>query len=188
MSSPFPPSQGPGYFSDNPFQSPEMTAATMMPRRGMVNQVRVVAILNIVQGVLELLMGGMLVLVGGMFVAMREEMLRDAVQRGEANPELMVNIMTGAMLAIGGVPLLTGILRIVAGIRNLVFRSRVLAMISLFAGLLTAFTGYCAITSIGIAVYGLIVLFNREVAEAFEMRKNGATADDVLRTFNSRPY
>lgn len=188
MSSPFPPSQGPGYFSDNPFQTPEMANPAMMPRRGMFNQVRIVAILNIVQGLLELFMAAMLAFAGIAFVATRDQMVQDMGRGGDATPELTVNIMTWAFLGIGGVLLIVAVLRIVASARNFFFLSRTLGIVSLFAGLLSVFTFYCGLTSVAIAIYGLIVMFNREVAEAFEMRTKGATADDVLRNFNSRPY
>lgn len=175
----------PGYFSDNPYQTPGMPLGydPNAPRRGMVNQVRVVAILNMVQGALELLMSLMYVFLGGFFgLVMRAEMAKD-----DPNGGMFANIMAGVMLGFGGLMILIAAIRIYAGLRNYFFHSRVLAIVAACLGLLTVFTGYCAPTAIGVAVYGLIVLFSKEVTEAFEMRSKGASADEVLATFNSRP-
>lgn len=181
------PPSGPSYFSDNPYQTPG--SDLNQPRRGMVNQVRVVAILNAFQGLLELLMallyGGMGVMFG---VFLREEMRQGPGPAGGPDPEMMANIFTGlfAFMAVGMVVI--AILRIVAGVRNYFFQNRILGIVSVCLGLVTSMTVYCAPTSIAVAVYALVVLFNREVIEAFEMRSKGATPDDVTQTFNARPY
>jgi hypothetical protein len=175
----------PGYFSDHPHQVPGSPAAydPRLPRRGMVQQIRVVAILNAVQGTLELLMSLMYLLMGGFFgLFMRAEMARN-----DPNGEVFANIMAGIMLVFGGMMLLSAGLRIYSAFRNYFLQSRVLAIVSLCLGLLAAFTGYCAPTAIGIAVYGLIVLFNKEAIEAFELRSKGASAEDVLAVFQARP-
>lgn len=175
----------PGYFSDNPYQTPGTPFGydSNTPRRGMVQQVRIVAILNGIQGLLELVMALMYLVLGGFFgLFMRAEMARN-----DPNGEVVANIMAGIMLAFGVILLISSILRIYAALRNYQFQSRTTAIVSLCLGLLAAFTGYCAPTAIGIAVYGLIVLFNKEVTEAFEMRSKGASAEDVLATFLARP-
>lgn len=175
----------PGYFSDSPSQNPYMPPGydPNAPRRGMVNQVRVVAILNAVQGCLELLMSTMYVVLGGFFgLVMREELAKD-----DPNGEMFANIMAGIMLGFGGLMLVIAGLRIYASFRNYFLQSRVLGIVSVCLGMLTVFTGYCAPTSIGIAVYTLIVLFNKEVTEAFEMRDKGLSAEQVLATFQARP-
>lgn len=177
----------PGYFSDNPYQTPNMSGDPNQPRRGMVNQVRVVAILNGVQGALELVMSAIYLAMGGMFTFMRPEMIRQGNQQGDPSAEVMANIMPIVFFVLGGGMILLSILRIIASFRNYYFQNRVLGIVAMCLGLVSSFTCYCAPTSIGIAVYGLIVLFNREVIEAFELRTKGATADQVLTTFQSRP-
>jgi len=182
-----PPTQGPGYFSDNPYQTPA-TDPSLTPRRGLVNQVRVIAILNVVQGFLELLMALGAIGYGIVFMTiLRPELMRQEMGPGEPDPTEFVNFMTGFMFAMGAVLMLTGVLRIVAAVRNFFFLSRVLGIVAVCFGLVSSLTAYCAPTSIAVAVYSLIVLFNREVAEAFEMRASGKSADDVLAVFNSRP-
>ena len=64
---------------------------------------------------------------------------------------------------------LCGAVRIIAGIFNLRFRRRGLGMVALGLGLLTMITGYCAPTSIALAIYGLIVFVNEPVVAAFEL-------------------
>jgi hypothetical protein len=181
----------PGYFSDNPYQTPNMPPGydPNTPRRGMVSQVRIMAVLNMVQGGLEFLMSVMYLVMGGFFAfVMREEMARQAERRGDPGGEAAANFVTILMFALGGIMLVVAVVRILASLRNYFFQSRVLGIVSLCLGLATVFTGYCALTSIGIAIYGLIVLFNKEVAEGFEMRSNGTPADDVVATFSARPW
>jgi hypothetical protein len=176
----------PGYFSDNPYQVPGAPPGydPNMPRRGMVPQIRIVAILNAIQGGLELVMSLVYLLMGGFFgLFMRAEMARN-----DPNGEVFANIMAGIMLVFGGVLLISSVLRFYAALRNYTLQSRVTAIVSLCLGLLSVFTGYCAPTAIGIAVYGLIVLFNKEVIEAFEMRSKGTSADDVMAHFQARPF
>jgi hypothetical protein len=45
---------------------------------------------------------------------------------------------------------------------------------------------YCAITAIAVMVYGLIVLFNRDVTRAFEMVARGASAEEAIRRYTPR--
>jgi hypothetical protein len=42
---------------------------------------------------------------------------------------------------------------------------------------------YCAPTSIGVLVYGLIVYFNPAVVAAFELGKRGLRGDAILASF-----
>ena len=187
MSNPFsPPPLNSGHFSDNtnPYQSPQQTPH--YARRGMVNHVRVIVVLNAVQGILELIMGGFVTAMSVMFFAMKDKIIEEAPPG--VDMEFQHKIMVGGFGTVGGFVLLVAILRIWAAIANYRFKGRILGIVSLLAGLGTAMTVYCAPTSIGIAVYGLVVLFNQEVAEAFEMRKTAKSADEVLQHFNARPY
>jgi hypothetical protein len=153
----------------------------------MVSHVRTVAILNAVQGGLELCVSAFCLLVGTMSLVMRDVFVQQAMQQGNPDPESAPLLIAGIYLGMGIPLLLLGLLRLAASLRNYSFLNRTLGIVSLCAGLLSTFTGCCSLTAIGIAVYGLMVFFNREVGEAFEMRASGASADEVIKTFNARP-
>jgi uncharacterized membrane protein HdeD (DUF308 family) len=134
------------------------------PQSGMVQQVKVVAILMIVQGALECLLG--LMFGGGMTLA--------AVVEPQDAPPVAIFVAVGLFIvAIGGT-------RIFAGIRNLKFRGRILGIVANCLGLVTACTMYCAPTSLGLAVYALIVYLNQDVEDAFSRSETtSASADDA---------
>jgi hypothetical protein len=96
-------------------------------------------------------------------------------------------VVAGVIGIIAVLILIVSLLRIYAAIMNFSFKRRALGITSLILGLGTCLTFYCALTSIALAVYGLIVMMNQEVAEAFKMRAEGRSSDDILREFNNRP-
>ncbi|NQU22002.1 MAG: hypothetical protein HQ567_12020 [Candidatus Nealsonbacteria bacterium] len=181
--------------TDNPYQSPESSRgpqagplpgmAYQRRPRGLVGHVRVVAILMIVQGVLETLMG-----VGLIVAAVVVPQIIAQQQRGEPQwppqglpPEevlWMVRLMYGGMGLAG---LIAGVLHIVAGVRNYRFRGRTFGIVASVAGLLAIATCYCLPTAVAVAVYGLVVLLNTEVSEAFALREAGYPSSDVLAHF-----
>ncbi len=67
----------------------------------------------------------------------------------------------------------------ISSICGFVFRFRWLTITSLILGCISIFTMYCAPFSIAVGVYGLIVMFNREVAEAYQLVSQGYTANEV---------
>ncbi len=149
----------------------------------MVRQVPVVAVLSIVQGALECLAGVFYAAMGPMMRTILENVAR---QQPEARTELPTGFaagMTAFYVAGGLVVLAVGVLRIVAGIRGLSYRGRVLGIVSLAAGLLSVLTCYCLPTSLALAVYGLIVYLNADVARAFEMGEQGASKAEVQAAF-----
>lgn len=169
--------------SPNPFAEPgapnwssdyfrEPVPAGVSPLgRGLVGHVPLVAICLIVQGVLEILFGLFLIACGLFFML-------------SGDPEL-AGMQPLAMMFIGvSLPaLLCGLLRLVAGIFNLRYRSRILGMAALCVGLLTMITGYCAISSMALAVYGLIVYLNDSVVAAFAMGDSGKSGTDIQAAF-----
>jgi hypothetical protein len=184
----------------NPYESPypvEAATATsedqpLPPPQdpGLVAQVRVVAILMIVQGVLDALMGlfaaGM-----GLFVsfALRQAMQDDPdLQRGDGpSPEFMSNLMGGIYGGAGLALLAIGFVHMFAGYRNFHFHGRTLGIISMASGILTIVTMvgcYCLPTSIGLCIYGLVVYMNPSVSAAFRMREQGYSVDAILMTFS----
>ncbi len=180
---------------ENPYQSPESPFAPesqpgVMPpyqRPGrLVHHVRVIAILMMVQAVLEVVAGIGLIALGAFmprFLAMQMENMPQAQQQMQPPPEFMwiAFAMYGGM---GLVALAAGILHGIAGLRNYRFRGRTLGIAAAAGGLITVLTCYCLPTAIGIAVYGLIVLLNREVTEAFALVEAGHSPDEVLAHFN----
>ncbi|MEQ8791584.1 MAG: hypothetical protein RIC55_35305 [Pirellulaceae bacterium] len=168
------PSMGPGGPSQN-----------LAP--GLVNQVRVFAILSIVQGVLEVLMG--LFYIGMGFIFPQMMIAAQQNQRNNApgmEPEQLATFMLILYASFGGATLIAGGLHIFAGIRNYNFEGRVLGFIALGTGLLAVPTCYCMFTGLALGVYGLIVLVNSQVALAFEMRNRGEPVDGILAKFS--PY
>jgi hypothetical protein len=176
-------------FGENPYASPPAfnTAGGYAANRGrgMVSHVPVVAILMGVQGVLETVAGGGLIAMG---VALPTILTQQLAQQGggpgdDFPPEAMTWIMLGVYGGIGLVMVIVGLLRIVAAIRNYRFRGRILGVVSLIGGLVTAFTCYCAPTSIALAVYGLVTYFNPQVTQAFALGEAGHTKDEVEAAF-----
>jgi hypothetical protein len=180
---------------ENPYQAPQPTkdftdagapAVAMQPGmrvRGLVGHVRVLAILIIVQGVLSLLMGLMLVtmaiFMGAMFTFEPPPEAKDG-----PSGLFLGMIMGGTYLTMGLCGAIPGALQIYAGLKLYQFKSRSLGIIALSSGLATILTCYCAPTSIALFVYGLIVLLNDSVREAFELAKQGHSPDQIDLMFN----
>ncbi|MGI8979375.1 MAG: hypothetical protein ACR2FY_09125 [Pirellulaceae bacterium] len=183
MSNPYQsPSFDPKQFQDypSPFPPPQNTGF------GWVQQVRVVAILNCVQGGLECLMGTFLV---GMavFVPIMIRMEQRNNPGINSAPAGMEWIMVAVYGGIGGVVLIAGVLRIYAGLQNFRYRKRVLGIVSLVCGLASMIGCYCAPTSIALLIYGLIVYLHPAVQTAFEMGDKGTPADAILSSFLPYP-
>jgi hypothetical protein len=143
----------------------------------MVGQVKVVAILLIVEGALELLVAFIL-LIGG------PAMMLELEQQSAEVPPAVVG---GIVSILGVVALAAAILKIVAGIKNLKFRGRTLGIVAMASGVLTIFICYCAPTALALMVYGLIVYLNGDVARAFEQGKQGWSPDQIKASFLARP-
>jgi hypothetical protein len=181
---------------DNPYQSPEASPEpppgyspfASSPRQlpgGMVQHVRVVAILMIVQGVLELLMGvGLGAVAALMPTLIRMEMRPVPGPPGQPPPEFAFWMVTGIYGGMAALALVAAALHIVAGVRNYRFRSRTLGIVAMAGGALTVMTCYCLPTAVGVAVYGLIVYLNDSVAEAFRMGEEGRPANEILASFS----
>jgi hypothetical protein len=180
MSNPYqPPGFDPQRFQDQPYYP----QPAFHPGLGMVNQVRIVAILNCVQGALEMLMGLMLVAMA-VIMPIVIGMEQNAPDRnGQPPPEELKWFLSGLYGVMGGLPLIAGILRVYAGIQNFRFRGRTLGIVSFSVGLCSIFGCYCAPTSIAVFIYGLIVYLNPAVKAAFEMGQQGLNGDQILTSF-----
>lgn len=172
---------------NNPFQSPpevRREGLAMPPGAdrllfhgaGFVRQVRAVAICMIVQGVLVSIMGAFLVGIGFFMGSMPPE---EFTNGGAGLGELQMFMTWGYGIA-GALVLISGLLIVVAGIRNLYFRGRIMAITALSLGILSSLTCYCAPTAIGLAIWGLVVYLNPSVARAFELSAEGVKPKDIV--------
>jgi hypothetical protein len=146
----------------------------------LVGQVKIVGILMMVNGVTVALMGAVYVGIG--FFMNAAMPAPPAAAGGGFPPELFL-IIYGVL---GGVTFIVGVFNVVAGYRVMTMRNRALGLVALFSNLLALMTGYCALTAIGMMVYGLIVLFQPDVGRAFEMVGRGATPEEAVRHFTRR--
>jgi hypothetical protein len=171
---------------DNPYQSPQSADSPFAPAtpgyfyrpRGMMGQIRVVAILMIIQGALELMMG---IIIAGMIV-----FFAVVFRKMESNPSAppppmwIVAPIYGTMAAAG---FISAVLHIWAGIINLRFRGRTIGIVALSCGCLSVFTFYCSLTTIPLAIYGLIVYLNASSTEAFRLGESGCKSDQIYTAF-----
>jgi hypothetical protein len=150
---------------------------------GAVNQVRIFAVLNGVQGMLELPLGLMTASMGVILPAMMKFDQQNNQRPGQPPPEEFLWVMTGFYLAVGIPTILGGILRLFAAWSNFRFRRRTVGILSVCFGLVSVFSCYCAPTGIGILIYGLILLLNPAVKHAFELGDQGQPSDQILASF-----
>ena len=152
---------------------------------GLVKQVRVFAVLSIIQGVLEIGYGIVSILIGFGFSSLMQNAAQHDPQF-RAMPPQQQQFMSVWMILVGIsgiITLFAGGLRIVAGIQNYLFKGRVLGIVAISATFFTAMSCYCLPTGIALFVYGLVVLINYEVKVAFQMREQGSSTDHIFATF-----
>ena len=105
-------------------------------------------------------------------------------QQPEMNKQMMtVFSIVCIVLSVGAVIL--SILHFVAAYFGFNYKHRVFGIATMILGLTTILTFYCAPTSIGLAVYGLIIYFNPAVVKAFQLRKAGMDKQEMLAHFPS---
>ena len=141
----------------------------------MVTQVPVIGILMIVNGCLTGLMGLLLAAMGPFLFSM-SKVNGQGVPPGQ---EKMLAAMSFGYAAVGVVVLVGGILNVIGGIRVYHFRGRTFAIVALFANLASIFTCYCSASSFGLMIWGLIVLFNSDVADAFKLGEDGWPPEEI---------
>lgn len=147
----------------------------------MHRQIKVIAILLLVQGSLELVMGGFLTVMGPLMMGIMSA--APPPPSGGAPPP-PPEIFAGIYMAMGIPTALAGILKIVSGIYNLRLKGRVLGYVALGSGLLSAASCYCLPTALGLGIYGLIVFLNQKAGEAFSMVESGMPPDQALATLD----
>lgn len=145
---------------------------------GLVGHVLVIGILQIVLGVLEVLMTAMMVFYSAILPSIA------ASQKSGAQEVAMMNMVSqfliGFSIALG----ILALLRIMTGVCCLFMKHRVATIVSLIIGFATSLTFYCAPFAIGVGVYGLIVMFNREVGEAYRLVASGHGVNAVKDYFS----
>jgi hypothetical protein len=156
---------------------------------GLVGQVRILAILMIIQGVLELIMGVFLLFMSVMAMTVMKDAFADMPRSGDGpGPEVMSKFLFATYATMGGAGLLLGVLHTYAGYLNFDFRSRTMGIVGAAGGLVSALTCYCLPTGLALCIYGLIVLLNGPVGMAFDMRRAGYSTDAILATFSRYHY
>jgi len=158
--------------------------------RGRVGQITVLGALMIVQAVLELLMAVAFVFFA---FAMPEEMARQMrndpqfQQQQNMTPEELMRAMTIGCAILGTALSVLGILTFISGFRTIRHRGRVMAIVVLSLGLVPLFSCYCFPTALALFVYGLIVLLNDPVKEAFALGEQGHTPAEIQTAFARLP-
>ncbi len=155
--------------SENPYASPTATGPSLQvgdPGK-LLGQVKAIAICSIVQGALEIVLGGIYIAMGFLFQVIEPTQGAGGGQMPADQQEWMMTVMTGVYAGMGGLAIVIGGLRIIAGVQNLRLRGRVFAIIMFFAGLANVMTCYCLPTAIGLCVWGCIIYFNPGVVQAF---------------------
>jgi hypothetical protein len=155
-------------------------------RKVMVNQVQVVSILMIVHGALASLMGLFFAAMGPTMYALFSLEKKDPRARHGPADEAVFTVISVVYVVLGLLILAVGVLNIVAGVRGLKFRGRVLALVALFSNVIPLITCYCSPTSLGLMIYGLIVYFNKDVVRAFELAARGVPPEEIRRRFEYR--
>jgi len=152
-------------------------------QRGILSQIRVVAIMLIVHGSMLLLAGIFFLIMAaflpGIITSSQQAQAAPANPNGPT-PEQLSNLLTGTYVVMGLAAFLPGLIQLFAGIRNLYPKGRTLGIIALFSGLLSVASCYCAPTSLGLLVYGLIIYFNPTAVRAFELGNKGVKLDQML--------
>ena len=182
----------------NPFSAPTPSNAPVLPNHehghnhnhgqrqpglGYVRQIPILAIITIVQGAL-LLLAAFGCAAYGMFFAYMPTMMPEAERarmQAEAGP--MFEIIGAVAIGLAVLVLVISLLHFIAGFRALKYRGRSFIMVTWFLGLFGSFTMYCAPTSIGLGIWGLIVFFNPATKSAFKMVENGMDKREVERQF-----
>ena len=149
-----------------------------------VRQVRVVAILLLVEAGLELLAGlGCLAFGGAVWL-----IDNFPGPSGELEDDkLAIQIMGGVYLGIGVMLLALSALHMFAGYRNLIYRGRTLGIVALASCVLLLPTCYCSVTSLGLMIYGLIIYLQPDVGRAFALVKEGQSVEAMKRASSFGP-
>lgn len=157
-------------FSDNNQQAP-YTFQSQVPYGdgggdSYIKQLPVIGILTIVQASLELMLGVMLAFGGVMIGVMQNN--PNMMQQQNGPPMFWMAVGYGIAASVIGI---VALLRLTSGIMILRKRGRMFSIVMSLLGLVTVFTCYCSLTSIGLCVYSLIVLIQPSVMAEYDKAK-----------------
>jgi hypothetical protein len=174
----------------NPYAFNQTTSPPPSGSRGMVNHVMALSILMIVQGALCALCGLGAAAMAFVMPAMIRAQANMPGGPGAPAPPMPAEMETIMLVMYGGAGLVLlsiGILGIWGGVRTMKFRGYTMGIVALSGGLLAIFGCYCAPTAIALFIYGLIVLLNPQVKQAFEMGEKGYSPADIQSHFARLP-
>lgn len=174
-------SQDPGNLHEaavNPYAVDQSRAAGGPPPggRGMINQVVPLGVCLIIHGVLTILMG----IFYAAFVFLFPQFAGPQPNAPQM-PANFMQIMQAAYVGIALAMFAAGGMHVLAGIKVLRYEGRTLTIVALTIGFLNFFGCYCFPTAIGLFVWGLIVLLNDPVQQAFRLRAEGYRKDEIDR-------
>jgi hypothetical protein len=137
----------------------------------------------IAQGMLLLILA--IICVGYAFVfSNMDSFVPPGAQQPEMDAKLMSIVSIVCIVIAVGAGILS-MLHLAAAYFGFNYKYRLFGIAVMILGLSTILTFYCAPTSIGLAVYGLIIYFNPAVGKAFQLRKSGMGKQEMLAQF---PY
>ena len=142
----------------------------------MVPQVTVIGILMIVNGSLQTLMGIFYAIMGPLMFSL---FTRQGGPPVPAQAEQVFTVFSIIYVVLGSAAAVAGIMNIAGGIAALKYRSRGLVITALFFNLGAFGTCYCIPTSLGLMIWGLIVMFQGDVTHAFTLGASGYTVDEI---------
>ena len=155
----------------NPFDAPtDVSHAPVDQGPGLLGQVTLFGWCSLAQGVLEGFVGGVFIAFAGL-AWYESRNMPDHLPR-DFGPNESAIVM--GVYGIGGsIAILAGLFRMFSAFKLMRYESRMMGFASLGVGTLTSVTVCCSITSIGLLVWGILVLINDPVRRAFELRTAG---------------
>jgi hypothetical protein len=167
-----------------PFELADIT------ERGLVSQVPILGVLMIVQGVFISIAGTAIIGYAVLMPRFLQQMQQQQAGQGGNVAPMPPNMglwfgVVGGLL--GLLMFLIGVLTIFAGVRTMKFRGRMFSIVMFCTGLLTIMTCYCLPTQIALTVYGMIVLLNSPVRDAFQLAEQGHSAREIQRAYIMLP-
>ncbi len=150
----------------------------------MHRQIKIVAILLMVEGSLETLMGILLCVMGPVMMTFMKAAPPPSTPGATPPPPELFGVIYVAM---GVVTLAAGVLKVVAGVRNVSFKGRVLGFVALASCVMSMMSCYCLPTALALGIYGLIVYLDQRSAQAFQMGASGMSPEEILRQMDGIP-
>ena len=151
---------------------------------GMVGHVPIVGWLLIGHSILALVFGVLLVLMPFLVLEQVTEALQENPAFRDFTPEELRSLVSTIYLVMGIGLIILALLSLFAGIQMLRFRMYPLGVMGFLSCFLTLLTGfYCCLTGFPIGIYGLVVLFNSPVRQAFELGRQGYTSSQIRAAF-----